>query len=69
MLTDIFAMETIVLGSLARYLGDEWVQIIRDEFLRQALAVNADKTVIAVSALGDKLQDLSAIAAVNNKMI
>ena len=68
-LTDIFAMETIVLGSLARYLGNEWVQIIRDEFYTEALPANSNDTKIVVSALGDKLQDLSAIAAVNNKMV
>lgn len=62
LLTDIFSPQVILLGSLARYFGAGWVGAIRKEFRREALTLNAARTVIAPARLGRRLQDLSAIA-------
>lgn len=64
MLTDIFSPEIIILGSLALYLGREWVAGIREEFAMEALKWNARNTRIVPSSLADQLQDLSSIAPV-----
>ena len=42
MLADLLALDCIVLGTLAAYLGDAWVARVRDYFRDEALAVNAD---------------------------
>jgi len=63
-LADLFAPQVIVLGSLALYLGEEWQETIREEFRREGLEVNSRRTRIVPSALGERLQDLSAIAPV-----
>ncbi len=62
LLADLFSPQVIVLGSLARYLGDEWVARIRDAFEAEALEVNAADTRIVPAGLGETLQDLSAVA-------
>ncbi len=61
-LADLFAPQVIVLGSLARYFGAGWVATVEAEFRREALAVNARHTRILPAGLGERLQDLSAIA-------
>ncbi len=61
-LTDVFAMQVIVLGSLARYFGEPWVQQVREAMLAESLAINAGHTKVVAPALGDQLQDLSAVA-------
>ena len=61
-LADLFSPEVILLGSLARYFGPEWVAAIESSFRAEALEINARHTRIAPAALGDRLQDLSAIA-------
>lgn len=62
MLTDIFIMEVIIVGSLGRYLPEWWMEAVREEFAREALPQNGGQTQIVTPALGDQLQDLSAIA-------
>ena len=62
LLGDIFSPQVIVLGSLARYLGPWWLDIIRDEFRRECLPANGAETRIVPAALGERLQDLSAVA-------
>lgn len=62
MLADIFAPEVIMLGSLSRYLGPWWIDAVREEFLREVLPANGSATRIVPPGLGEKLQDLSAIA-------
>ena len=64
MIADVLIPQVIVLGSLARYLGDEWLAVIREEFRKQALENNSRHTRIVPAALGDRLQPLSAIAPV-----
>lgn len=62
MLTDIFSPQVIILGSLARYLGDDWLEEVRTHFKAEALEINAAEVRIVAPHLGDRLQDLSAIA-------
>ena len=62
LLADLMAPQVIVLGSLARYFGGWWLDEIRREFRREALPVNSADTQILPAGLGDKLQDLSAVA-------
>jgi glucokinase len=61
-LADLIAPQVIVLGSLARYFGPWWVELVRQEFVRESLPINADHARIVPAKLGKKLQDLSAIA-------
>jgi glucokinase len=63
-LSALFAPQVIVLGSLARYLGDVWVGEIRSVFQATALPTNSRNTTIVPSLLSDRLQDLSSIAPV-----
>ena len=62
LLADAFAPQVIVLGSLARYFGPWWVELVRREFRREALAVNATGVRIVPAGLGPRLQDLSCVA-------
>jgi len=62
LLADIFSPQVIILGSLARYFGPQWVAAIDQSFRAEALAINSRDTRITPAALADRLQDLSAIA-------
>ena len=62
LLADLLAPEVIVLGSLARYLPAWWGEEIVASFRRESLEINSRHTRIVPAALGEKLQDLSAIA-------
>lgn len=61
MLADLLALDCIVLGTLATYLGDTWVQHVRDYFRDEALEVNAEACVVRGAM--DDVQDKSALAA------
>ena len=63
MLGDLFSPEVIIIGSLARYLPGWWLEEVRGEFAREVLPHNGSNSRIIASVLGDKLQDLSCIAA------
>ncbi|MGB2823693.1 MAG: hypothetical protein WBF17_22115, partial [Phycisphaerae bacterium] len=63
LLADIFSPQVIALGSLARYFQPWWLEEIIGEFGREALPANSAHTRIVPAELGEKLQDLSAIAA------
>ena len=60
MLADLLALDCIVLGSLAAYLGDPWIAGVRDFFRDEALDVNADACVLRAAM--PNVQDLSALA-------
>ena len=60
MLADLLALDCIVLGSLAAYLGDPWIAGVRDFFRDEALDVNADACVLRAAMRN--VQDLSALA-------
>ena len=62
LLADLMAPEVIVLGSLARYLPAWWRREIETAFRRESLEINSRHTRIVPAALGEKLQDLSAVA-------
>lgn len=64
LLADLFAVEVVLLGSMARYLGSAWVEKVRRAFEGEALRDRAAMTRIQPAGLGEELQDLSAIAAV-----
>lgn len=60
----LFSPQCILLGSLARYLGERWVSGIREYFKKNSLPANSVHTRVQPASLGDRLQDLSAIAPV-----
>lgn len=62
-LADLFAPQVIVLGALARHFGDDWVRQVRESFADEALPINAAGARIVPAALGERLGDLSPIAA------
>jgi len=62
LLADTFSPQVVTLGSLARYFEAWWLEEIVAEFHREALEANSAHTKIVPAALGERLQDLSAIA-------
>ena len=63
LLADTFSPQVFVLGSLARYFAPWWREEIERAFRDEALPANSAHTRIVPAELGEKLQDLSAIAA------
>jgi len=61
-LADLFAPQAIILGSLARYLGPAWQAKVEEGFRSEALPANSARTRLCLPGLGERLQDLSAIA-------
>jgi glucokinase len=61
LLADLLALDCIVLGTLASYLGDPWVARVRDFFRDEALPANVEACVVR-AAMAD-VQDRSALAA------
>lgn len=62
MFGDLFSPEVIIVGSLARYLPEWWLEGVRAEFSREVLPQNGGHCRIIPPVLGDSLQDLSCIA-------
>jgi glucokinase len=63
LIADFLHPDLIVLGSLSLYLGTPWVEAVRQECRRLALAEAAAHCTIDSPRLGTRLQDLSALAA------
>lgn len=64
MLADSLMPDVIVLGSLARYLGDGWLTLVRRTYENESLSdASGGRAPVVASALGTRLQDLSALAA------
>lgn len=61
MFADMLRPDLIVLGSLARYLGDRWVELVRRRWRRESLATSAQVCRVVGAELAEKLQDLSAL--------
>lgn len=61
-LVDTFAPEVIVLGSLARHLGEPWLSQVRAHYELEALPGLRDLCLLRVSSLGARLQDCSTLA-------
>jgi glucokinase len=62
-LIDILNPARISLGSLAVRLGDLLLEPVREASRREALAASFKTCTIAPAALGDRVQDLAALAA------
>lgn len=68
MIAEFLCPDCIILGSLATHLGDPWTSRVQTAFAQQALPRIAERVQVAGNALGDRLQDLSAlvVAQTNN---
>lgn len=63
LIADLLYPDVILLGSLARYLGESWLSTVRERFQRQAYPDAAKLCRVQPASLGERLQDLSALAA------
>ncbi len=63
MLADALGLDMVILGSLARYLGQSWVDEVRRSFRSEVLPSVAKVCRVEPAFLGDRLQDCSALAA------
>lgn len=61
LLGDLLGLDRIVLGSLARYLGEPWLEQVRRRFEEQALPWIARGCAVVPAGLGARLQDLAAL--------
>jgi glucokinase len=62
LLADLLVLDVIVLGSLAAYLGEPWIERVRATFAREALPHHAASCSVRATSLPN-LQDLSGLAA------
>ena len=62
LLADLLVLDVIVLGSLAAYLGEPWIERVRATFAREALPHHAAACTLRAPSLTN-LQDLSGLAA------
>jgi glucokinase len=62
LLADLLVVDTIVLGSLATYLGEPWIARVRASFAREALPDHAAACVLRAPSVPE-IQDLSGLAA------
>lgn len=63
LLSDLFSPEIIIIGSLAAYLPDWWLDAVRKEWEWEALHRHRKHAQLTGSSLGKNLQDLSAVAS------
>ncbi|MCC6681369.1 MAG: ROK family protein [Phycisphaeraceae bacterium] len=59
---DLLVPDVITLGSLARYFGQPWLDVVIEQFRSQVLPDVAQHCEVCPAALGDRLQDCSALA-------
>ena len=62
LLADLLVLDVIVLGSLAAYLGEPWIERVRATFAREGLPHHAASCTLRAPSLPN-LQDLSGLAA------
>ncbi len=62
LLADLLVLDVIVLGSLATYLGEPWIERVRETFAREALPHHAASCTLRAPSLPN-VQDLSGLAA------
>jgi glucokinase len=62
LLGDLLVPDTIILGSLARYLGPDWMEQVRGRFTAAALEDVSGHCRVVPALLGARLQDCSALA-------
>lgn len=61
-LIDTFAPEVLVLGSLARHLGEAWVAQVKEVCQREALPGLHELCLVRATSLDSRLQDCSTLA-------
>ncbi len=59
---DLLVPDVITLGSLARYFGQPWLNVVIERFRAEALDDVVQHCEVCPAALGDRLQDCSALA-------
>jgi glucokinase len=62
-LADALGLDLVLIGSLARYLGEPWLEEVRRSFATRVLPSIGNKCFITGSGLAERLQDCSALAA------
>lgn len=62
LLADLLVLDVIVLGSLATYLGEPWLERVRAQFVREVLPDRVASCTLRASSV-DHLQDMSGLAA------
>lgn len=62
-LADAMFPERLLIGSLARYAGEAWVDDVRRAFLAQVSPVVRKNCTVTAATLGADLQDLGSLAA------
>lgn len=62
-LADMLCPDRIVLGSLARHLGEPWLKQVQLRFSEEALESAQKACQVVPAGLGERLQDCSALAA------
>lgn len=62
LLADLLAVDVVVLGSLATYLGEPWIEAVRAVFRREVLPAHAADCVVRGPSL-EAIQDQGALAA------
>lgn len=62
LLADLLVLDAIVLGSLATYLGEPWIEAVREVFKREALPANVALCTVRGPSI-DAIQDRGALAA------
>ncbi len=61
LLSDLLRLEIIIIGSLAAYLGDPWLNLVRERLAEKSLD-GGHFCRIVPAGLADRLQDCSALA-------
>ncbi len=59
---EMLCPDCIVLGSLARHIGTLWVEPVQSSYTKEVLDRIGQTTRVIPSTLGERLQDLSALA-------
>ncbi|MBV8356085.1 MAG: ROK family protein [Candidatus Eremiobacteraeota bacterium] len=67
LLADLLVLDVIVLGSLARYLGEPWIERVRAVFAREALPANVAHCRLRAPI--PDVQDLSGLAAAMDALV
>jgi glucokinase len=63
LLVDLLAPDVIVLGTLARHLGEAWLAPARAELAAEALPALAARCRVVPSELGERIGDVAALCA------
>jgi glucokinase len=58
---DFLRPDMILIGSLAKYLGEEWMGLLRREFVEESMPQSVKHCTIRAAGLGERLQDCSAL--------